>query len=522
MNSSEEFYRKIGEQMISRRVSLIAVVDRIGSEEMRTAGEIAAWTSANQRPGRLGQRHACMLPGTASDTALEWSTYVRGVADWLEQEQMVRPSFRRADALNALTPQHFWEIALEALEQGVSGDVIVLISGPPEPPSDMHTLYEAFARLRAFASEWTHSELSVHHVVVGLWSNYALQAEYEQAHTSWPFDAGRTLLQAPPWSVDDVMSRLAGWGLITGDPELHARYLWELTGGDPWAATAVAREVRTAYAASHVTCDELAAAAVRFAAGSVCQRELLRRYDRTSSEARAVLHRALQGGYVVGGRTLRRDLEELELLGWVTFEVGGDRRIGRLRSWVLEYALRSSTGALRSRLPASVYARADELLPPMRCLNQDAYESVCEIENLLRNLVVMRRHAADVQAGVTRVHPLVGQRTSTLMSSSTRYADEHARLEASRRHFLEDKGLAVTHAPLVSFSTTQPVLDMIEQMVIGEQDEVLSNLRKMIARDDLARFKSLRDAVAHNQMVSETARTFLRDLRARLVHALAV
>lgn len=522
MNNSGEFYRKIGAQMVGRRASLIAVVDRIGSEELRTTGELAAWMSTNQRPGRLGQRHACMLPAVGSAGALDWSTYVRGVADWLEHEQLVRPSFRRAEAEQALTPQHFWEIVLEALEQGVSGDVIVLISGPLQPPSDVRGLYEAFARLRAFTSEWTHSELSVHHVVVGLWSNHALQAEFEQAHTSWPFDAGRTLLQAPPWSVDDVMSRLAGWGLATDDPELHARYLWELTGGDPWAATAVAREVRATNAASRITCDELADAAVRFAASGVCQRELLQRYERTSTEARAVLHRVLQGGYVVGGRTLRRELEELELLGWVTFEAGGDRRIGRLRSWVLEYALRGGAGSLRSRLPASVYAHADELLPPMRCLNQDAYESVCEIENLLRNLVLMRRHAADVQAGVTRVHPLVGQRTSTLMSSTMRYADEHARLEASRRHFLDDKGLAVTHAPLISFSTTQPVLDMIEQMVIGEQDEVLSNLRKMIARDDLVRFKSLRDAVAHNQMVSETARTFLRDLRARLVHALAV
>jgi hypothetical protein len=514
MKNRRDFSRKVVEQIQGRRASLIAVVDRIGTTEKHTMAIIVDEMLNGRRPGRMGQMHYWALP----EAALDWSVYVRSLTDWLEREQMVRSSFRREDAIAALTPQHFWEIVAESLEQGVCGDVLILLSGPATPQADVQDLYEVFARLRAFTSEWTHPELHVHHVVVGLWSNYALRQAFEQAHTSWPFDVGRTLLQAPPWTVQDISSFVAWWEVQSDDPELHERYLWELTDGDPWAATGVANEVKHANA---ITCDVLAAGAARFATSGTCQRELLRRYERTSQEARTVLHGVLQGSYVIGGRMLRRELEELELFGWIKFEGNGEKRIGRLRSWVLEYALRSSTGTLRSRLPAAVFLRPDELLPPMRCLNQDAYECVCEIENLLRNLVVIRRHAADALSGTTRAHPLVGQRTSTLMAGQVRHPDEHARLEASRRHFLEDKGLVVTHAPLISFSTTQPVLDMIEQMAIGEQDPVLSNLRKVIARDDLVRFKSLRDAVAHNQMVSESARTFLRDLRARLAYALA-
>lgn len=514
MNSRSEFSAKVVENIGGRRASLIAVIDRIGTREHLTLSVIADELLKSRRPGRLGQTHWCALP----EAALEWPVYVRSVADWLEREQLVRPSFRRDEAVEAVTPQHFWEIVLDALEQGVSGDMAMLISGPSEPPKKVHSLYEAFARLRGFTSEWTHPELSVHHIVVGLWSSHALHEEFEQAHTSWPFDLGRTLHHAPPLTVQDISRYVAWWDFGSDDTDLHERYLWELTDGDPWAAVGVYEQVKNE---GRITCDVLAAGAARFASSSACQRELLRRYERTSPEARAVLHRLLEGGYVFGGRVLRRELEELELYGWLTFEPSGDKRIGRLRSWVLEHALRSSTGTLRSRLPASVFMRPDELLPPVRCLNQDAYECVCSIENLLRNLVVLRRHAADAQKGVVHAHPLVGQRTSTLLAGAVRHADEHARLEASRRHFLEDKGLAVTHAPLISFSTTQPILDLIEQMAIGEQDAVLANLRKVIVRDDLARFKAIRDAVAHNQMVSESARTFLRDMRARLVHALA-
>ena len=517
MNSRNEMSARVVEQMNGRRAVLIGIVDSIGGGEKQIPDGIERWLQVNPRSGRLGQRHVCRLPANA----IAWDVYVRGVVDWLVHEQMVRASFRRAEAILALTPQHFWELVVEALEQGVSGDVIVIISGMHEPLADMHglhELYDAFARLRGFTSEWRRWELGVHHVVVGLWSNVALHSEFERAHTSWPFDAGLTLLQAPSLTIEEVRSLMNCGDCDEDERNLYARYLWELTNGDDWA---VRETLQIVAEKSQVDCDVLAESAQEFAVGGVCQRELLRRYERTSPEARAMLHSVLEGGLIVVEHAMRREHEELDLNGWIRFDGQGGKRIGRLRSWVVEYALRRSMGVLRSRLPASVFFDADELLPPVRCLNQDAYECVCEIENLLRNLVVIRLHVADVAAGRARVHPLQGQRTSTLMAGAVKHADEYARADATRRHFLEDKDLRLTHAPAIAFSTTQPVLELVEQLAISEKDPVVSRLGKLIARDDFSRFKALRDAVAHNQMVSESARTFLRDLRVRLVNALA-
>jgi hypothetical protein len=514
-----DFAGKVVEQMIGRRASLVAVVDRIGADRMPIAPEMVRWMMANPRAGRLGQRHLCVLPVEA----LDWDVYTRRVAEWLQHEEMVEPSYSSEGAARAFTPQHFWEMAADALENGVSGEIVVIIDGmsATAPLMSARALYEALARLRAFVSEWRRDEIDVHHVVVGAWSTLDLLRQFDMAHTSWPFDAGHTILDAPAWTPDELRATLQKMGASVVDVDLYGRYLYELTSGDPWAVQGTLATLRTR---GEVSCDALAEAAQAFARAPACQRELLRRYEGLSAAARAVLHRVLQGGYALGGRTLSRELEELELSGWLTFVKTSDdeRRIGRLRSWVVEYGLRRSDGALRGNLPAGIYKNADELLPPVRCLNQDAYEIVCEIENHLRNLVLLRRHVLDAAQGAVKSYPLVGQRTSTLMAGSQNYADEHQRMQASRRHFLDDKGLVVTHAPLISFSTTQPLLDLIGQMAVTDQDDVLIHLRKIIDQGALDRFKELRDAVAHNQLVSERALHFLRDLRARLLNALAV
>ncbi len=452
--------------------------------------------------------HDCLVfgPLPASETLNEQG-FMRRLLDSLQEEEALTALPDRESVLRAASQRIFWGRLLPYVPEALRRVVVVIDDADAERLSASE-LYGLVGRARKFTTEWNSDRLSIATVIGGTWSPRLLREEFKQRQSSWPFLSDDTLFPLPDLEADEVRE----WAtavLETGTVrDIHVRYLHELTLGD---ADAMERVLVGMFGAT-TSCDAMRDVAAAIVESEEYITEVERRLRLCIPGAQALLPQLLNERPISYDR-YSSAAESLLLSGLVRIDTIGTTRLVVLRNWLIESVLRRQQARFGALLPGDVYRPVAELMPPIRCLNIEAYAIICEIENLLRNLIMCR-------LGLTsrRMHPLQGMLENRYDDRLNYAADQYTRSSEWRKRFAA-KAHVDSHAALVSYSRTGDVLDLIAWL--AEQGDPITRRLTPGVRQQLSELKDVRDVVMHNQILSERSYNQLCDIREHVYQALA-
>ena len=168
----------------------------------------------------------------SADTFLNTTGFRDGLLDWLEEQELLREAPDREACQLAASEELFWKHVATCLNLSIKRVLVVQVDDVHTNGLEPDHLYEFFAGVRKFCNEWHSTDLSVHFVSCGDWSRAELNALFERYMTSWPFVRDETLFALPDLTFEETRNWMKAAHGTTGVPDLHARYLWELTAGD--------------------------------------------------------------------------------------------------------------------------------------------------------------------------------------------------------------------------------------------------------------------------------------------------
>ena len=232
--------------------------------------------------------------------------------------------------------------------------------------------------------------------------------------------------------------------------------------------------------------------------------------DKLNTPGRRLLATLLSGRLADCGKTGGAG-EQLLLSGLAREDRVGELRLLRLKNWVIESGLRYHWASLSDLLEGDVYTAYGEFVPPITCLNRDAYRFICEIENLLRNFAIERLHLYAHGQHPLQIVPYAG-------NDKYKHDNEYESADAWRTRTATREYVS-THSATSSFSTTPQVQAWIDHLRRQYKDPLSS--RFVSLEKDMAAFRAIRDAVNHNQIISEESYATLLRIREALYRALS-
>lgn len=217
-------------------------------------------------------------------------------------------------------------------------------------------------------------------------------------------------------------------------------------------------------------------------------------------------------GYFLDGNCHQTLREELILSGFTRLDEQTIPNLIRSRNWVIDSTIRFHWKYFKEIIPVSVFTEYKELIPPLTFLNRNAYEYICEIENLLRNLVIMRLSIYSKSS-----HPLKDIFTS---QNNGNWKDEFTQATEWHHERVQKSTYVDTHSALISFRQTKHLLEIVNLLMFNEKDPLF--LKLLPIRQDLEALKDIRDAVAHNQIITEESYETLLRVRTELYNAFVI
>jgi hypothetical protein len=493
MTTREELQREIGRLIVENNRSTIVILGAPGAGKTSLLNDLARQL---ERQDRRTVVYGPISMATFQNTA----TFRHQLLVWLEDEGLLRQAVHPSEYLSAASLGLFLEYVHKQLDPKLVGKLVI-----ETDDVDAHgvKLYEFYSELRKFCSEWQVRDLAVHFISAGTWNPIELEQAFKDHESSWPFVAEHNLFYLPDLTKDEVLERLRRRASGSGIKPIHALYLWELTSGDAPAVN----EIIQCLPQQTISCESIYNAADTLIRSQFYADKMEARLSTLSAQALETLGRMLTGYHPVAARQPAvRDELILSGLGRVVDE--GNGWALRFKNWLAESTIRHHRARYDKQVPDLTYPYYEELIPPVSCLNREAYGLICEIENQLRNLVMLRLHAF-----ANGRHPLWGVVTKETNRQDTPSTDEYTRASRWRARVQRD-AYVDTHAALISFSQTRHLIGLIDYLIDEKDDPFLGLLDPL--RDDLAGFKNIRDAVTHNQVISEKSYDLLVKIRQAL------
>lgn len=389
------------------------------------------------------------------------------------------------------------------------------------------------------------ANVSVQTILHGSWNIYRLQ-EYWKAHLSdtSPAPDRKHIFFKEETDVFCLLDRLSKAGCISYGPtpidQIGAKAILEITGGDSFFVDYIIDALR----AQQLGLSEFETIIDQLYEAGTIQDAIKSRLTTVSPDGWSIIDAILKNQFT------RRphqdaDTEDLRLLGIIKLRRAGTSSILTIASPIIERILRNRwTYFAPFRKP--IYNGPD-LARPILALNTAAYQYVFEIENVLRNLIILVLESSSslgwqgqiksIKAGPrsdgddSDPHTVLLERILSVVQrlSPTRAIDNMQEAERTQEPTLEDDkpvitkpknisivesaenwrsrqlnspALELSHASLIYFFTTENIVKSffskpLYQEVWGkhfpEKDEFITLIQNYI---------TIRAAVAHNQPVN--------------------
>lgn len=193
-----------------------------------------------------------------------------------------------------------------------------------------------------------------------------------------------------------------------------------------------------------------------------------------------------------------------------------------MRSWIHEISIRKNM-EFRNILGAEyIFPNFDEIIPPTASINKIAYEIILEIENRLRNFIVV------FLAGINNKskHPLEMANDLGKMRDEWKNSTLYDELEFQKnktKNLYSD--FIDVHSSVSSFLT---VIDIINLILKEKDNKGLNNYFSTVFKNNnenlemFDKFRIIRNQVAHNNIITEKTIDVLIDINKKLINILSV
>jgi hypothetical protein len=234
----------------------------------------------------------------------------------------------------------------------------------------------------------------------------------------------------------------------------------------------------------------------------------------------------LMKGQILEWEADNPDLEPIFLSGLINRAQVAKKEVIEIRSWAHEVTLRKNAAEFFPGAP--IYRNPDELIPPSSALNKMAYGLALEIENLLRNFVII-----SLAESASENHPLelldVLGKVKSANLGGVEKCFTFSEFVTTQRNKYNDRLQLDTHASLSSYLTISDLIQILTERVEGVARTGLETFDKRVdeafpdkkpLKDSLSRFKDLRNPIAHNNLIGESVVKELEGLRRQLLRSL--
>lgn len=442
-------------------------------------------TFLNQVYEQISIRHRswiAFMAGPASNFLLP--AFFRNLVDFLKKEGCLNSKFDLPERSFSLAG--FFEKLSPAVYKEMLRHLVILVDNLDENKMPLDEISNLLSSVRGFYTEWRDIDINVHFVFVGQVSPRRLLGLYRDADSaSWPLQQGKTIFHLPQLTINEVNEKLNKKMDNSGSTaDLYSRYLFELSNGDVFTIS----QLLANHTKKILNCQSLFESAEELVNNVDWIGTLGLQIRGLSARASQVLSRNLQGQFVcVNDQELK---EELLLSGlFHETEFGSIYLVNA----VVERSLRKNWARIKPKDASDVFNDLSELVPPVFCLNNTAFELISQIEMLLRNVVVIRLGSQRKQKHLlSGLNIRVNHRTRLKEDQYFRSSDW--RKQVSRSQFV------YTHAALVSYTDTRDLLELLDHL-IESNDDVINCLKPL--RSQLSGMKEIRDAVMHGQVINE-------------------
>lgn len=398
------------------------------------------------------------------------------------------------------------------------------------------------------------SALTIQTLVIGAWNFFNLQEHWKKNYDDVsPAPDRKHVFFESGLAREAVWERLLKAGCVSHSPTLFEDVcvdaLSEVAGGDCFLIDYTIEMLR----AQRLRVEDFESVLSHVVEAGEVEDALILRTVRLGSRAWDILERIIRQQFVIRPeRDL--DVEDLRLAGLIAVKPTGTNRSLAVASTLIERILREKWRRVAPSRPA-VYRGAD-LARPIVALNTAAYCIVSQIENTLRNLVVLalsqpgeidwtqRLNGVKTLAneggevptellGLARqifkslqpfaeIQPsesVVVEADSKLNSVSVEKRPKQVTLIDAARNWRERQrsstALALTHESLIYFFTTEGLASVL----VNEKQQIYSTAVKSFFPNKheltvlLEQYVAIRAAVAHNQPIGLVTLKRLETLR---------
>lgn len=365
------------------------------------------------------------------------------------------------------------------------------------------SIAELFSRIRHLEAAWNGSGARLLYLVIGSWDVVALTQYYEENGVSFPYTIGRNYMIWKGISSDAMYSLMQRE--IPSSMPIHGRVLHELCGGNPTVALEILRGLQ----GQDISVENLLDATRQVATDGETGCRWIEQWTQLTSDAKAIVKELLHQRCTTNSCS-SEPVNQLVALGIVKQRRIGTERYLLFRSWYMELLFRLHLASLGMDETRLAEVQIEEMVPSILSVNQEAYETIHEIENNVRDFVALWLSMHDTQPE----HILVGK-----VEKYVNEIDDTEDLFDRAAHWRlrsEIAGLPKNLNPLLAYCSTRDLAALVVEV-----GRLLSSDAWQQIADLLERLAYIRDAVMHNQLIGDEQIRKLNELQRAVYRALA-
>jgi hypothetical protein len=296
-------------------------------------------------------------------------------------------------------------------------------------------------------------------------------------------------------------------------PDYKIKYLLEISGGCYSIVDYIIKNTDHNYC-----CDEIRDKSYKYADEDYFVDNLIESLNSLSEDSKKMILNSLNNRIVKFKNN--KETEELLLSGIMKISQLNGLNILVLRSWIHQVALRKNERVRELFGSDKIYCKITEIIPPTPSLNKKAYEIVLEIENRLRNFLVVYLN----EYGDQNTHPF--EKLNDLNKLNINWAKDTLFDEITyQKKRIKDlhSDYVDAYSSLSSFLSLNDIISILFSK--NESKEINTYLNKLFIDNEenksmFHKFRIIRNQVAHNNIVTESMINELNYINEKIINIL--
>lgn len=378
---------------------------------------------------------------------------------------------------------------------------------------DNEQIYRIFSRLRSIREVNNSNPSNINFVAIffGTWIHSSIDDKHKEKGSS-PLDEPYCMLNLNYEEIK-ILGQDSG---IDKLKDLHIKYIKEITNG----CYAIVKYIIDNINQEKITCDEIYKICINYSKENYFKESVQKVLDEMPKDSLQILNTLLKGRFVKYDSNDIK-LQKLLLSGLTAKSILNNIEILKINSWVHEYTLRKNNIYRDIFLKAIddndiYYSTVNELIIPTPTINDYAYSYVLEIENQLKNLIIFKFHEKNENKND---HPLSLANSLGIVKNGFIEGSVYETCKIQRNLSIgKHNQFNDSKSSLNTFLNPQVIINVIsENSTIGFYEyfkDIFPD--QILLKKNLKKWQSIRNMVAHNNIISESTLIELEEVKDNL------